>query len=300
MTILLKTFLAASLALGAGAATPVRVMTYNIRNSSKDSESPGLNWDARKEDFANMIEKSAPDVFGLQEVLPEQMEFLRGRFPEYTFVGEFRNKDRASGEASPVVFRKARFSAVKSGTFWLSETPDEPGSISWHAAYPRICSYAVLRDRHTGKRFCFANAHTDHRSEEAGEKGAILIIERMKEFGDGSPIILAGDFNCLENEKPAVAVAAMLNDALYISETPPEGSWRTFNGWRWREKELSIAEALKLAVAGRTAHGGKRIDYIYVSPGIRVLSYRTRPDARPGVRLYPSDHFPTVAEIAIE
>lgn len=293
-------FLAVALALEAGAAPPVRVMTYNIRNSAKDAASPVLNWDARKADFADLIEKAAPDVIGFQEVLPDQMEFLKARFPEYVFVGEFRNKDRASGEASPIAFKKDRFSAAKSGTFWLSETPDEPGSKSWNAAYPRICSYAVLRDGKTGKKFCFANTHTDHKSEEAREKGMLLVIERMEDFGDGAPVVLTGDFNCLENERPALAAASKLKDALYISETPPEGSWRTFNGWKRLEKELTISEALKLDMAGRTDGSGKRIDYVFVSPGTRVLAYRTPPDARPGVKAYPSDHFPVVAEIAFE
>jgi len=44
---------------------------------------------------------------------------------------------------------------------------------------------------------------------------------------------------------------------------------------------------------------GPRIDYIYVSPGVRVLDYATRCDARPGKKLYPSDHFPVTATIAI-
>ena len=145
----------------------------NIRNSEKVS-SPDNNWNARKADFADLVERENPDVAGFQEVLPDQMAFLKERFPEYVFVGEFRNQDRTSGEASPVAFRKDRFSAVDCGTLWLSETPDEPGSKSWNAAYPRICSYAVLVDNRTGKKFCFANTHTDHRSEEAeGEGNAI-------------------------------------------------------------------------------------------------------------------------------
>ena len=281
------------------AGETLRVMTYNIRNSEKDATSPDNNWNARKADFADLVERENPDIAGFQEVLPDQMAFLKERFPAYAFVGEFRNQDRTSGEASPVAFRKDRFSAVDCGTFWLSETPDEPGSKSWNAAYPRICSYAVLVDNRTGKKFCFANTHTDHISEEAREKGMLLTVERMKSFGNDSPIILTGDLNCLENEKPALAVSGLLKDALYASETTPEGTWRTFNGWLWHDTELTIADAFKLDVASRSATGGKRIDYIYVSPGIRVQSFRTNPEPRPGGKSYPSDHFPTVAEIRL-
>ena len=176
-------------------------------------------------------------------------------------------------------------------------------SISWGAKYPRVCSYAVLDDSANGRRFAFANTHTDHKSEEAREKGMLLVIERMKDFAPGAPIVLTGDHNCLEYEAPAVAVSKILKDSMYLSETTPEGSWRTFNFWSYKEKELSIAEALRQPVDKRSVPGDKsdqkRIDYIYVSPGTRVLGYRTIPDTRPGVKLYPSDHFPSVAEIVI-
>ena len=127
--------------------TSMKVMTYNVRYSAGDANSPDNNWEARRDDLANLVESANPDVAGFQEVLPGQRAWLEARFPGYAFVGDGRNADRVSGEASPIAFRKDRFEAVKSGTFWLSETPDEPGSKGWNAALPRICSYAVLKDR---------------------------------------------------------------------------------------------------------------------------------------------------------
>ena len=44
---------------------------------------------------------------------------------------------------------------------------------------------------------------------------------------------------------------------------------------------------------------GARIDYIYVSDGIRVIDFETVNDSRPGKKLYPSDHFPVVATIEL-
>ena len=281
---------------------PVKVMTYNIRNSAQDRRTPN-DWDGRRDDLANLVASVNPDVAGFQEVLPDQRTWLEARFPGYVFVGEGRNADRVHGESSPIAFRKDRFEAVKVGTFWLSETPDAPGSKSWKSALPRICSYAVLKDKATGKTFAFANTHTDHASEEAREKGMLLVIARMKEFSGDAPVVFVGDHNCLEYEKPAQAVAKLLKDALYLSETPPEGSWRTFNYWSHKEKEETIAEARAKPIRERSIPGGKsdskRIDYIYVSPGTRVLGYRTIAATRPGKNLYPSDHFPSVAEVVL-
>ena len=274
----------------------VRVMSYKIRNSAGDRKSPDNNWDGRKDDLAQIIENENPEVIGFQEVLPDQRKWLEERFPDYTFVGDGRNSNRKSGESSPVAFRKSRFNMVKMGTFWLSETPDKPGSKGWDAAMPRVCSYAVLNDVKTGKRFSFANCHTDHRGEEARIKGMLLIIERMKEFGNGAPVVLVGDHNCFEHDKPSMEVKKILKDALYLSETPPQGSWRTFTFWGWFDDEMTIGEALKKKFGKRDIPGDlsklKRIDFIYVSEGTRVLDYRTLSLPRPGKKLFPSDHFP--------
>ena len=283
------------------AETPaLRVMNYNIRYSFGDRKTEN-NWNARKEDFARVIECENPDLLALQEVLPDQRRWLEGRFPEFTFCGEGRNADRKGGEASPVAFRKSRFELVRAGTFWLSETPDVPGSKSWGAAMPRICSYAVLKDKSTGRSLSFANTHTDHKSELAREKGMLLIIDRMREFGKGAPIIFTGDHNCLEFEKPALAVKNILRDALYLSATPPQGPWRTCTHWAWRERETTIAEALQKPMSERSQKGddSEHIDYIYVSPGTKVFDYRIVDTPRPGTKLYPSDHFPSVATIEL-
>ena len=314
----------AALMFAAGCATSprdvVRVGTYNIRLSgvggNVDKGTPNV-WKERKADLVALVRKLDLDVFGLQEVCPDQAEYLRENLPGYEFVGEHRNADRVSGEASPVCFRKSRFEALGKGTFWLSETPDVPGLKGWGAACPRVCSYLILRDRATGKKFCFANTHTDHISAEAREKGMLLVIERMKKFGEGVPIVFTGDHNCRETEAPAQAVAKILNDALYRSETMPKGSWRTFSGWKWRDSEVQIAQALAVPIAVRNATKGSpdgvkdasgehphekygaRIDYIYVSPEIRVLDFETVNEPRAGHRLYPSDHFPVVANIEI-
>ena len=294
----------------------VRVGTYNIRLSPGDKGTPNA-WDERKADMVALIRKLDLDAFGLQEVCPDQMQYLREQLPEYEFVGEHREADRVSGEASPVCYRRSKFDAEKAGTFWLSETPDVPGVKGWGAACPRVCSYLVLRDRRRGRRFCFANVHTDHKSAEAREKGMLLVIDRMKEFGKGAPIVFTGDHNCRETEAPAVAVSKLLSNALYASETPPKGSWRTFSGWSWRDAEYSAVDALKMPENVRNARKGSpdadkdrngghvwedcgaRIDYIYVSPGVRVLDYETVNDPRPGAKLYPSDHFPIVATVEL-
>lgn len=265
----------------------IRVGSYNIRYSAGDKGTPNA-WEARKADMINLVKQMDLDAFGLQEVLPDQAAYFREMLPEYTFVGEHRGPDRVSDEASPVFYRNSRFEVEKSGTFWLSETPEVPGVKGWGAACPRVCSYLILKDKESGQRFCFANTHTDHKSALAREKGMLLIIERMKEFGAGSPIVFVGDHNCRYEDAPAVAVRKILKDARDISEKKDPGPTNTFQGFGTYKDGPS---------QDGKPFSSYRIDYIYVSPGIRVLDFVTHGDKRPGTDLYPSDHYPVSATL---
>jgi len=276
----------------AGCATPsdaLRVGSYNIRNIS-DDRGTSNDWECRKTNLVEFVRKLDLDVFGMQESCPDQMSYLREKLPEFAFVGDHREADRKSGEASPVAYRRSRFEAEKSGTFWLSETPDVPASKSWGTACTRVCSYLVLRDKPTGKRFCFANTHTDHVSAEAREKGMLLIVERMKDFGRGAPIVFTGDHNCCYDEPPAKAVRAILKDARDVTETPCAGPRNTFQGFG-KYKDGPVNRRGKIM--------DYCIDYIYVSDGTRVLDFVTHDDKRPGKDLYPSDHFPVTATVVL-
>ncbi len=298
-------------------STALRVGTYNIRLMSGDRGTPNA-WDERKNGLVQEIRSLDMDMFGMQEVFPEQAYFITNALPEYALVGEYRNADRISGEASPICYRKDRFETIRSGTFWLSETPDVPGVKGWGAACPRVCSWALLRDRRSGSMLTFANTHTDHISALARKEGMLLVIRRMREFAPaGTPIVFTGDHNCRETEAPAKAVREILKDSIYATKKVPAGSWRTFNGWHWRDSEYPARDALKLKENVRNARKGSpdadkkkngghvwedcgaRIDYIYVSKDVEVLSYEAHADPRSGLKLYPSDHFPVTADIRL-
>ena len=267
----------------------LRVGSYNIRLSPGDRGTPN-DWDLRKGDLVDLVKRLDLDAFGMQEVCPDQAQYLREQLTEFEFVGDHREADRKSGEASPVFYRKSRFEAEDCGTFWLSETPDVPASKSWGTCCTRVCSYLILRDRVTGRRFCFANTHTDHVSAEAREKGMLLIIERMRKFGAGAPIVFTGDHNCCYDEAPARAVRGILKDSRDIAETAPAGPRNTFQGFgKYKDGPVNHKSGIDDLC----------IDYIYVSDGTRVLDFETHDDRRPGTELYPSDHYPVTATIIL-
>ncbi len=265
------------LAAGAGVARAeegggrFRLATFNIR--CPIDKAPNT-WAERVERVRGVIARHGFDLVGLQEATSNQVDDLVGA--GWAYVGAGRDDGLRGGEASCVLYRTGRFELRESGTFWLSEQPDRPGVKGWDAACPRVCTWARLADRNSGKEFVWFNTHLDHMGAVAREKGMGLILSRMAGLARGAPVFLTGDMNATPESATIGLARAALRDAAEVSERPHAGPQATFNGFR-TEREPTA-----------------RIDYIFVSPGVRVLSHATL-DERPG-GLFPSDHFPVMVE----
>ena len=122
----------------------MNVMSFNIRMSTK---SDGANWwEYRKDLAANVIKFYDVDMFGAQEVLHNQLTDLLDRLPDYGYVGVGREDGKTKGEYSPILYRKDRFSVVKSGNFWLAEDMNAVGKKGWDAACERVGRYSKVRN----------------------------------------------------------------------------------------------------------------------------------------------------------
>jgi endonuclease/exonuclease/phosphatase family metal-dependent hydrolase len=260
----------------AGEADPLRVMTFNIRYDNSD-DGPDA-WPLRKELAASMIRFHGADVAGLQEALKGQIDDLQALLPGYAWLGVGRADGREAGEYSPIFYRRDRFDVLGQETFWLSETPDVPGSKSWDAAIERVVTWAELRDLETDMRFLAVNTHFDHRGEEARARSAGLLVEKIAEIAGDLPVVLTGDFNAVQAAEPYRILSDALSDALYVTEQPHHGPTSTWAGF-----DALVPD--------------RRIDYIFVNERMRVLKHAVLTDTW-GDR-YPSDHLPVLAEMTI-
>ena len=116
---------AAASSLPAAEAPHIRVLTFNIRYANK-GDGPD-QWEARRDTVAALINREA-DIVATQEALPVQVADLTERLKDFSVVSRTREVSEKEGEACAVFYRKDRFEAVTSGTFWLSDTPETPGS----------------------------------------------------------------------------------------------------------------------------------------------------------------------------
>ena len=248
----------------------LKVMSYNIRlGSGKDGTN---SWALRYTATEEMLKDQKPDVFGVQEALDYQVHYIEDMCG-YESVGVGREDGKKEGEHMSIFWNKKTVSMLKWGTFWLSETPQKP-SKGWDAACFRTATWALMKDKKTGKKFYFVNTHLDHEGKEAQKNGLKLIVEKIAEMNpEGLPMVLTGDFN-IEPSNPALAdLDARMQSTRKIAEKTDDLT--TYNGW------------------GKSS---MMIDYIYVSGFSSCPEYQTV-IKRYADRKFISDHYPICATL---
>ena len=245
----------------------INIMTYNIR---LDTETDGINmWDNRKEGIVSLIKEEDVDILGIQEALPDQIDYLSNQLKDYNYIGEGRNGGN-SGEYSAIYFKSEKISLKEEETFWLSETPRVP-SIGWDAAINRIVTLGVFYIKNSKKELIVYNTHFDHIGKVAREKSAIMILNHITKnnYLDKSLVVM-GDLNANTDEPTIKVLSEKLEDAFKMN--PLKDSIGTFNGFDINSK-LS-----------------DRIDYVFTK-NIKIIDYRHIDKKLPN-GLWPSDHLP--------
>ena len=257
-----------------------RVMTFNIRyGTANDGDNA---WPQRRDLVFRVIREFRPHVLGLQEALRSQLDDLGAALPGYREVGVGRDDGRQRGEYAAIFYDATRFELERDSTFWLSDRPEVPGSMTWGNRIPRICTWAVLRDRGSGRALHVFNVHWDHESQESRERSARLLLERIAAREPaGTPVIVTGDFNA--GEANAAFRALVKDPASVLRDTfralhADAGTVGTFNAFRGESS-------------------GEKIDAILASPGWRVVDAGIVRDNDGG--RYPSDHFPVTATLRL-
>jgi len=259
-------------------AQHINIISYNIRFNNPGD---GVNaWPNRSSQVAALLSFHQADIFGLQEALIGQIEDIHTQMPQMKWVGVGRDDGEKAGEFSPLFYNSEKFTALKSGGFWLSETPEKPG-LGWDAACNRVCSWLLLKENKSKKKFMVFNTHFDHMGVKARTESAKLILRKIKALNpSGFPVILTGDFNLTPEQEPISVITSELQDSRSITKQAAYGPTGTFNGFKFDSP-------LK-----------DRIDYVFVSNSIEVKRYGVLTDSK-DLR-YPSDHLPVFVNLELK
>ena len=259
-------------------AQQITVGTFNIRfDNPRDT---GKLWVNRAPVVSNLIRFHGFDVLGIQEGLKNQLDDMSAGLPEYARYGKGRDDGKDGGEHSAIFYKTSRFKLIKSGDFWLSETPDKPG-LGWDATCcNRICSWVFLQDLKTKKQFYFFNVHFDHQGVVARKESSKLILKKIGEIAGNTPAILTGDLNGDRNSEwyKQLAESGLLSDT-YVKVKYPYANNASFNSFR-------------------TPRGQAVIDHIFMTKAFTANRWGILTDTYYGK--FPSDHFPVLAEVELK
>ncbi|NUM53287.1 MAG: endonuclease/exonuclease/phosphatase family protein [Candidatus Hydrogenedentes bacterium] len=263
----------------AGAATPLKIMSFNVRYGTAN-DGPN-HWDKRKGIVTGAIKAYDPDVVGTQECLDFQAEYIVDELPEYRWFGVGREIN-CGGEHMAVLYKHKSLAPIESGNFWLSDTPGVVGSVSWDSACRRMVTWAKFQHLESKQSFYFLNTHLDHKSEPARQGGAKVLRDWIAALPADAPIILTGDFNSVAGNSEAYTIltAAGLNDA-WTSAVERAGPAITWSGFKAPEEGQD-----------------RRIDWILARGPIDVTRCETVTFNQKG--RYPSDHFPVFGLLSIK
>lgn len=260
----------------------VRVLSFNIRYGTAPD---GLNaWPHRKDLVYEVIRGQDSDFVGLQEALRFQIDAIRKAVPVYDEVGVGRDDGKEAGEYSAILYKPDRWREADSGTLWLSDTPDVPGSTTWGNEITRIITWGRFVEKESGRGIWVFNTHFDHQSQPSRVKSAELLASRIASRRPQEPVIVTGDFNAGE-ENPAI---------LYLKDTTNQTPVGLVDTFRVLHPD---AEAVGTGGGFEGQRDGPKIDYVFAEPDAEVRGARIIREHRNG--RYPSDHFPVYAEIAL-
>ena len=259
----------------------LNVMTFNIRYNTKNDS---LNaWSYRKDNAASQVQFHNVHILGVQEALHDQIMDLSRSLTKYKYAGVGRDDGKTKGEYSAIFYDTTRLKLMESSTFWLSLTPEVPGSKGWDANITRVVTWAKFRDVSTKRIFFFFNTHFDHIGQEARRESAKLIKQKVKDIAGVNPVIITGDFNAHPSDEPIKILVDQNDqnkfiDTKGVSVTPHYGPEGTFNGFGPKERD------------------SEPIDFIFIKGKWKVLQHATLSQTWGG--RFSSDHFPVFAKLS--
>lgn len=250
----------------------MKIVTFNVRCSW---DGDGINsFFHRAGGIVHKIRKEKPDVICFQECTDKIFQWLNGGLSDYYIVFNQRNAD-LKGEGLATALRKDSAQLLGLDAFWLSPTPNLPGSrYEEQSTCPRICQSVLVRCE--DRVFRVYNIHLDHKGELARKLGMDAVLECIAKdrAARDYPFFLLGDFNATPEEAPIRSCA-----------------------------EFGLAELT--APVDYTFHNyGKqdapyKIDYIFADKATAAKEFSVTPWTDEADGIWLSDHFPLAVEITL-
>ncbi len=246
-----------------------KITTFNLRHAEgKDGNN---SWQYRKNNVFLFLKENKSDIYCFQELLLQTKPEINSALNNYTLLGACRTKN-FTGESAAIAFNKDRLECLSYENFWLSLTPEIPGSkYKKTVTHPRICTRVKLVDIKTNNVFSVYNTHLDHEDEYSKHEGLKLILNKIKEQDNFESTILCGDFNMQPEEVNALMKNVSLKDCSDLTNKKINYTFHDF---------------------GKLKKGIK-IDYIFATKNFVFIGNELFTEQEKG--FFISDHYPVTA-----
>ncbi|SMF77227.1 endonuclease/exonuclease/phosphatase family protein [Pseudobacteriovorax antillogorgiicola] len=259
-----------SLSTNTRSASDLGIMSFNIRVPVDPYPN---DWETRRWQVYNVINRFNPDLVGLQESEGRTVNDIVANTPLVL----------ASRPDTGILYNPSRLTVIEAGEFYYTDTPDvEDYRLVWGQQYFRRCVW-VLFQMPNGKRFYHYNNHWSYISSAWQPSSELLDRKIAERRNPQHPFVITGDLNVSEfqdsiNYLKYGGRSRMQDTFRDIKPAYSEdGTYHYFSGFR----------------------GGDKIDFVFAERG----RYQTLDAAiihdNDGGR-YPSDHFPVYARIRLK
>ena len=239
--------------------------------------------------IVELIEEMQPDIIGVQELYPNQLEDLQ---PHIEQVFAFYAKTCVDGELNGIFYRKDRFAVINSKVWYMTTTPDIPNS--------ETLTMIQLRDLKTEKCVAVFNTHLAFSKMNKREFQARFIADKIELFAKEMPIVLTGDMNTFQNRLDLSKLP--FYDGDYIQRILTQKHLRDAKDGSLLGHLGPIATFSNAADDGIPFKGtgtpGIFLDHIYISQGVNVIIHAVQPGTVQGH--YPSDHLPVLIDVIVD
>ncbi len=248
----------------------IKTVSFNIRCCD---DRGGNSIAERAPRLFEVISRYAPDVIGLQEYRPAWEPHIEKYFGDkYDMFNKYRTAE-VELESSPILWRRGLFDCTDTGYFWLSDTPREE-SRGWdEIGCYRMCVYATLREKESGKVFTVMNTHFGF-GDGCHVKSASLIAEYKRKLTP-HPTFILGDFNMRPDSEGYKEMTKHFTDANAVTARDMRDTFHDYH-----------PEIIR----------NEHIDYCFVDGTVTPVMQKIM-DETPGG--FPSDHFGIYTELYI-
>ena len=249
----------------------VMVMSFNVRSRNMTEQNVQDTWDNRRDACCALINFYRPVLMGVQECDKVQRDYIQSKCRGYGVVGRSKDSD-LNGEQNSLFYLKDSISVLESGTFWLTDTPDQVSKLEGHYHY-RTATWIKALHKGTNNVFYHINTHLDNCGNNYRSVELAFLLDFVKNNCEDYPVVMTADWNEHDEHSLFNDMYKTFKNARFVANPADKGA--TFNNFGANTDYL-------------------RIDHVFYK-GFGACS-KFAADRQPWLgHAYVSDHYPVYA-----